>query len=146
MASDQPYRLFDLAIDFREDVPPHSREDIQRIIEIFHSHGATTKISSIHVNGWYGNFNKLKMAIKFGKEQLNMNPTDLTNLSLFIGDSPNDQPMFDYFPHSVGVANIHNFTEYISKWPKYSTSQPGGLGFAEMVEIFLAKRQSKSSK
>ena len=145
VASDQPYRLFDLAIDFREDVPSHSREDIQRIVEIFNNHGATTKISSIHVNGWFGNFDKLKMALKFAKERLSMNSTDLTTNALFIGDSPNDQPMFDYFPYSVGVANIHNFTEYITKWPKYCTTQKGGLGFAEMVEIFLAKHQSQNA-
>ncbi len=144
VASDQPYRLFDLAIDFCEDVPPHSREEIQRIIEIFQNHGATTKISSIHVNGWFGDFDKLKMAIKFGNERLTMDPTDLTTHALFIGDSPNDQPMFDFFPHSVGVANIHDFTDDITVWPQYCTSQPGGLGFAEMVEIILAKRQSHS--
>jgi len=144
VASDQPYRLFDLAIDFTEDVPSHSREDIQRIVEIFHKHGATTKISSIHVNGFLGEFDKLKMALKFGKERLDMDSKDLANHALFIGDSPNDQPMFDFFPHSVGVANIHNFTEDITKWPKYCTSQKGGLGFAEMVEIFLAKRQKES--
>ena len=33
---------------------------------------------------------------------------------IFAGDSPNDAPMFAYFPHSVGVANIKEFASRLS--------------------------------
>ena len=59
VASDQPYRLADLAIDFCEDVPPLPRTDIDRIVAIFERHGAKAKVSSIHVNGWFGSYDKL---------------------------------------------------------------------------------------
>ena len=59
IASDQPYRLADLAIDFCEDVPPLPRADVERIVAIFKRHGAKAKVSSIHVNGWFGDYDKL---------------------------------------------------------------------------------------
>ena len=54
-----PIALADLAIDFCEDVPPLPRADIERIVAIFERHGAHAKVSSIHVNGWFGDYDKL---------------------------------------------------------------------------------------
>ena len=49
------YREVDLAIDFCEDVVRAVRGDaIDRIKAIFEEEGAVAKISSIHVNGWFG--------------------------------------------------------------------------------------------
>ncbi len=69
LASDQPYRETDLAIDYCEDVKPLPWEDVQRICDIFDKHGATCKVSSVHVNGWFGDYNKLAMTKRFALEQ-----------------------------------------------------------------------------
>ena len=58
---------------------------------------------------------------------------------VFIGDSPNDIPMFRFFPHSVGVANILDFKDKITHKPAWVTRQQGGFGFAETVNLILAK-------
>ena len=66
ISTDQAYREADLAIDFCEDVPPLGRAEVARIKSIFESMGATAKVSSIHVNGWFGAYDKLTMARRFG--------------------------------------------------------------------------------
>ena len=140
VASDQPYREFDLAIDFCEDVPTLPMEDVLEIVNIYEKYGATAKISSIHVNGWFGDFDKLKMTQLFAKEVLKYNLKDNMDKILFVGDSPNDQPMFEYFKISVGVANIAKFSDLITYPPKYITKNNSGKGFAELVRILLSKR------
>jgi HAD superfamily hydrolase (TIGR01484 family) len=141
VASDQPYREFDLAIDFCEDVPPLALEEVQEIVGIYERHGARTKVSSIHVNGWFGEYDKLTMTRLFASERLGFSVDEHPDWALFIGDSPNDQPMFEFFPASVAVANIARFLPYISVPPAYVTGHPGGLGFAEMVEVLLRLRE-----
>jgi hypothetical protein len=142
VASDQPYREFDLAIDFCEDVPRASWQVVDDIVAIFKSHGAQAKISSIHVNGWFGDFNKLQMARIFVQEQYGEDLDDpaAREAAIFIGDSPNDQPMFEFFPETVGVANIFQFWDRLQYKPKYVCSSLSGLGFAEFARIFLEKR------
>ncbi|MFH1727816.1 MAG: HAD-IIB family hydrolase [Pseudomonadota bacterium] len=137
VSSDQAYREFDLAIDFCEDIDPLSKEEINKIVEIFTKHGAISKISSIHVNGWFGAYDKATMIDKFSKEMLNKSFEEINNNSIFIGDSPNDEPMFKKFNNSIGVANISNFQDQISNLPKFITTKPGGLGFAETIDIIL---------
>ena len=118
-------------------------EDVQEIVKIYEKYGATAKISSIHVNGWFGDFNKLKMTQIFTKEVLDLSLEDELDKVLFIGDSPNDQSMFEFFPISVGVANITKFTNIITRPPRYITKKESGLGFAEMVSVLLNKRRNK---
>ncbi|QEE17673.1 HAD-IIB family hydrolase [Promethearchaeum syntrophicum] len=141
VASDQPYREFDLAIDFCEDVPPLPMEDVQEIVKIYEKYGATAKISSIHVNGWFGDFDKLKMTKLFAKEVLKYDLKENMDKILFVGDSPNDQPMFNFFKNSVGVANIINFSDLITHPPMYITKKKSGKGFTELVNIILSKRK-----
>ena len=95
LASDQPYRDLDLAIDFCEDVPPLMEKDIDKIVECFEGAGATCKVSSIHVNGWFGNFNKLSGFKQFHQDRWGSEP-DLNEWAFF-GDSANDEPMFHAF-------------------------------------------------
>jgi len=56
ISADQLYREADLAIDFCEDVEPLAPADILRIQTMFEAVGAVAKISSIHVNGWFGDY------------------------------------------------------------------------------------------
>ena len=139
VSADQAYREADLAIDYCEDVPPLPVEDVDRIVGIFKAAGARAKISSIHVNGWFGEYDKLSMTRKLFTEVLKSDLETVKEAAIFIGDSPNDVPMFRFFPHSVGVANILRFNKTISHKPAWVTQEKGGYGFAEMVDAILVK-------
>jgi HAD superfamily hydrolase (TIGR01484 family) len=142
LATDQPYRLFDVAIDFTEDVAPLSRDDVDKICDIFASHGLTYKVSSIHVNAWLGDYDKLTMTRIFAREVLGFDLDDHRDRFVFFGDSPNDEPMFAFFEHSVGVANVAGFLDRMKSRPAYVTTMEGGIGFAEGAGIILEKRRS----
>ncbi len=137
ISADQPYREADLAIDFREDVPPLEASAVQRIKEIFEEEGAIAKISSIHVNGWYGDYDKLSMTRLFASEVLGFDLDAEKNNVVFCGDSPNDAPMFSYFPNSCGVANVADFKGRIEAEPTWVTLRKGGEGFVELAEKLL---------
>jgi len=139
VSADQRYREADLAIDYCEDVPPLPMEDVDRIVRLFEEAGARAKISSIHVNGWFGKYDKLTMTRILFAEVFKDDLAAVKENIIFIGDSPNDAPMFQFFPHSVGVANILKFKEKITHKPAWVTRQEGGYGFAEMVGLILAK-------
>jgi HAD superfamily hydrolase (TIGR01484 family) len=139
IASDQAYREADLAIDFCEDVEALRKEDIHKIVQLFEAEGAVAKVSSIHVNGWFGDYDKLTMCRRFLDEIFGFNVDDHREACVFVGDSPNDAPMFEYFPFSVGVANIREFSGSLDAEPGWITSQPGGFGFAEFADILLAE-------
>lgn len=140
VSSDQFYREFDLAIDYREDVPELSKAEVNRIVEIFKAHGATVKVSSIHVNGWFGDYDKLSMCRLFLKECFNIELDKAQDSFIFAGDSLNDEPMFAYFKHSVGVANIRRFDKRLDFPPKYITESEGGYGFVELIRRILRSR------
>jgi len=142
VASDQDYRKFELAIDHREDVPPLSDGDIDRIIEIYHKHGATTKISSIHVNGWFGDYDKLTTTKIFIENELGLDPDEDNDKFVFAGDSPNDEPMFAFFEKSVGVANVMNFKNRLRNMPKFTTTSRSGAGFAELAAKLITNPKS----
>jgi HAD superfamily hydrolase (TIGR01484 family) len=137
IASDQFCRLMDLAIDFCEDVPALPESEVLKIVDIFKAHGAQAKISSIHVNGWFGDYNKVSMSLDFLKTEFNLSPEEAKKICAFSGDSPNDEPMFDFFPNSFAVANFADFAHKVEKKPSYISSQKGGLGFCEIAQIIL---------
>ena len=137
VSADQAYREADLAIDFCEDVPPLPVKDIDRIVRLFNQAGARAKVSSIHVNGWFGDYDKLSMTRFFFEEVFQLNLEAIKNKVIFTGDSPNDSPMFAYFPHSVGVANVMHFKGRMECNPAWVTEKEGGYGFAEMVNFLL---------
>ncbi|MEM1007520.1 MAG: HAD-IIB family hydrolase [Myxococcota bacterium] len=134
LASDQSFRHLDLAIDFCEDVPPLPQSSVQHIVQLFEQAGAAAKVSSIHVNGWFGDHDKLTTCQLLAQEQLGLDAETLREHSIFCGDSPNDEPMFRWFPHSIGVANVNHFLAQMQYHPAYVTPSEGGLGFAELIE------------
>ena len=142
LSGDQPFRLADLAIDFCEDVSPLPRADVDRIVAIFEAEGATAKVSSIHVNGWFGDYNKLGMARRFLEQELAIHEAEVVQRTLFVGDSPNDEPMFAAFPLSVGVANVSEHLDRIRHRPAYVTPSRSGAGFVELTNYLLAARSS----
>lgn len=139
VASDQFCRLVDLAIDFAEDVKPElSKTEIETIVKIFKSAGAQAKVSSIHVNGWFGDHDKLKCCRFFLQQEFGIDMEAALDKLVFVGDSPNDEPMFEAFKNSVGVANIQNFLDQLSTKPAYVCTKTGGLGFRELVDHLLS--------
>ncbi|MEJ2102299.1 MAG: HAD-IIB family hydrolase [Desulfobacterales bacterium] len=139
VSADQAYREADLAIDYCEDIPRLPMEDVDRIVRLFEAAGARAKISSIHVNGWFGEYDKLTMTRMLFEEIFKVNLENAIETIIFIGDSPNDVPMFRFFPHSVGVANVLQFKDKITDKPAWVTRQEGGYGFAEMVDRLLER-------
>jgi HAD superfamily hydrolase (TIGR01484 family) len=137
LASDQNYREADLAIDFCEDVPRLPWKDVDRICDIFKKHGATCKVSSIHVNGWFGDYSKLEMTKKLARDLWDMDLDSEKKRFVYFGDSPNDEPMFHYFPVSVGVHNVLSFIDRMTWLPAYVTRGEGGEGFSEAVDHFF---------
>jgi len=140
IASDQPYREADLAIDFREDVAPLPREAVARIVAIMVAEGLTAKVSSIHVNGWFGGYDKLSTARLMLREVFGIDADRAREAIVFAGDSPNDQPMFGFFPNSVGVANVREMEDLMTQLPAYITPSRGAKGFAELAEALLEAR------
>jgi HAD superfamily hydrolase (TIGR01484 family) len=140
LASDQLYREADLAIDFCEDVPPLPRSDVDHVVALFAEAGATAKVSSIHVNGWFGNYDKLGMTRILLRECFAVDLDAERDAFVFAGDSPNDAPMFEFFPHAVGVANIADFADRLTALPAYVTRNRCGAGFVELADALLAAR------
>jgi HAD superfamily hydrolase (TIGR01484 family) len=135
IASDQPYRETDLAIDFCEDVPPLPVAAVQRIVALMQESGLTAKVSSIHVNGWFGRYDKLATTRVLFAERFGLALERCNRHVVFVGDSPNDAPMFDFFDASVGVANVRRFAGLA---PKFVTQAEAGAGFAELAQHLLA--------
>lgn len=133
LASDQEFRISDIAIDICEDVPPLSKETVNDIVAQLRKMGATVKVSSIHVNAWIGAFDKLSMIAKFLRNEFKLSKADAKMRALYVGDSPNDEPMFRFFEHTVGVRNIENFAAEMRSLPQYVTRAEGGHGFLELA-------------
>jgi HAD superfamily hydrolase (TIGR01484 family) len=140
IASDQFCRLYDIAIDFCEDVPPLPASEVQRIVALMEEAGMTAKVSSIHVNGWFGSYDKLSMAKLLCTEHFGFGLDAERERCTFAGDSPNDAPMFAYLPHAVGVANVKNFELPPGQAPAYVTQAEAGAGFAELARLLVAAR------
>lgn len=140
LASDQFCRLMDLAIDFCEDVPALPSDEVDKIVSIFKKHGAQAKVSSIHVNGWFGKYDKLSKSLEFLKTEFGINPEEAKKVCAFSGDSPNDEPMFEYFPNAFAVANIKNFINKIEHKPKFVANKNGGQGFVEIANSILKNK------
>jgi len=134
---DQAYRDVDMAIDFRENVEPLDDRAVQKIKQIFEEEGAVAKISSIHVNCWFGDFDKLSMSRQFARQVLGFDLDREKNKVVFCGDSPNDAPMFGFFPNSCGVANVLDFKDQLEAEPTWITTDKGGKGFVEVARMLL---------
>lgn len=139
VSQDSPGRETDIAIDHSEFVhlPPAA---IAQAVQIMQSEGMNATVSSIHINGWFGAHNKLEGARWIARELFGRDlDAEMANW-VYVGDSTNDQVMFEAFPHSVGVANIRRFEAELSHKPRYITQGERGAGFAEVAAALLAAR------
>ena len=139
LAKDQPYRLFDIALDFAEEPPVLPLEEAFRVKAICEAAGARAKVSSIHVNAWFGDYDKLSMAELFLSSVLGWDPILSPRSAIYFGDSPNDEPMFRRFELSCGVANVRRFLNVLDYPPAYITERPFGSGFAEACGLILRR-------
>jgi hydroxymethylpyrimidine pyrophosphatase-like HAD family hydrolase len=137
IASDQRYRESDLAVDWAEDVGPLADAEIDEIVAVAASAGATVRVSSIHINIWFGEFSKLGMAKRMVSDVLGLDADARPGEFVFVGDSPNDVTMFGFFPNSVGVANVLQFRDRLESEPTYVTTREGGDGFLEVARALL---------
>lgn len=143
-ARDQFARLYDIAIDFAEEEPALSLESALKIKALCDEEGLKAKVSSIHVNVWLGDYDKLGMAKRFLKERFGYDDARDRESVLFAGDSPNDEPMFAHFPMACGVANVARYQIIMKRYPTFIASQEGGAGFAEIADTLLSRRERKS--
>ena len=143
VASDQFCRLYDLAIDFNEDVPALPPAAVDHTVALMREAGMTAKVSSIHVNGWFGAWDKLAMTRRLMRERfgLDIDQADAREGIVFVGDSPNDEPMFEFFPHAVGVANVLAHQARMQALPAWVTASAAGAGFVELAGHLLAARR-----
>ena len=140
LAADQAYRETDLAIDYCEDVPPLPLEAAERIVALMREAGLSAKISSIHVNGWFGGYDKLAMARVLFAEKFTTDLDAANAQFAYAGDSPNDAPMFAFFANSIGVANVARFAGHMAAQPKFVAQAEAGAGFAEIAAHLLGGR------
>ena len=138
LASDQPYRETDLAIDYCEDVPALPLEAAERIAGLMRAEGLTAKdqldprerLVRRPTTSW-------RWPSSLFAEQFDCSAAQLQKDFAFAGDSPNDAPMFAFFEHSVGVANVARFEGALEAEPKYVTRGAAGAGFAELAAHLL---------
>lgn len=141
IASDQDFRIADLAIDFCEDVTPLSKDEMDKICSILDEEKAVYKISSIHINCWYGDYDKLTCFRMLLKDFTGKELEALQDKIIFAGDSQNDEPMFKALKHTIAVANIKKFLPIMKHYPSYVTEKNDAEGFYEASQIILAKRK-----
>jgi HAD superfamily hydrolase (TIGR01484 family) len=134
MAKDSPGRETDIAFDHSE-FHHLSTEQILAVVRLLQQEGMTATVSSIHINAWFGDHNKWHGAQWILKELTGRDLKQDLDQWVYVGDSTNDQVMFEHFTHSVGVANIRRFEKELKHLPKYMAKQERGAGFAEVVRL-----------
>ncbi len=135
-ASDNDFRLVDVAIDYAEAVNAKP-EQVQHAIAFLKHQGFNAKASSIHINAWSGQFDKGPTAQTLVAQLF---PTITASQWLCVGDAPNDQSLFECFTNSVGVANIAPCLPAMQHRPKWITTASYGEGFEELAAVLLGRR------
>lgn len=136
---DSQGRETDLAFDAAE-FAQLTREQIAQVVALLQAEGMHTSVSSIHIHGCYGLFNKWRGACWIAQQLFGRRLDLEIERWVFVGDSGNDVAMFEHFTHSVGVANIRRVAEGLSHLPRYITPSEHGAGFAEVAAAILAAR------
>jgi hydroxymethylpyrimidine pyrophosphatase-like HAD family hydrolase len=136
LSRDHAGRETDLAFDYKEfeDLPP---EAVQHIVKLLQQAGMQTTVSSIHIHGCFGHFDKWLGAQWIVQQLFQRDLASELDKWVFVGDSGNDQAMFQHFTHSVGVANIRQFESQLTHLPTYITPSSRGAGFTEVVRVLL---------
>jgi HAD superfamily hydrolase (TIGR01484 family) len=139
LARDSAGRVTDIAIDHSEfaRLPPGA---IAQVVAVMRAEGMNATVSSIHVNGWFGDHDKLSGARWIVRRRCGLELDAEPQRWVYVGDSTNDQRMFGHFALSVGVANLRAFAAELTVWPAFLTRAERGAGFAEVARALLAAR------
>jgi HAD superfamily hydrolase (TIGR01484 family) len=137
LATDQWLRRCDLAFDIGETqrLPDDVIAEMARLVT---GAGANVTRSTIHLHVVAGDWDKARMCVRLARELFGEDLDATREHWLFVGDSPNDQPCFGYFPLSAGVANVQRFIGELHPPPSFVATREGGHGFAEVVNAVLA--------
>ncbi len=139
-ATDSAGRETDIAIDHSEFTQlPQAQMD--QCVQLMRAAGMSATVSSIHINGWFGAHNKWEGARWIVRTLFGRVLEDETDRWVYVGDSTNDQVMFEHFGHSVGVANIARFVPQLQHLPRYVTQGARGAGFVELAQAILSARR-----
>ena len=139
LARDSAGRMTDIAIDHTEFAHLDAAA-IARVVALMQDAGMQATVSSIHVNGWFGDHDKWSGARWIVQRRLGRDLAAEVDRWVYVGDSTNDQAMFARFALSVGVANLMDFADRLHTWPAYLTQRARGEGFAEVAQALLAAR------
>ena len=141
LAQDSAGRVTDIAIDHSE-FASLSTGSIDRVLAIMQSEGMNATVSSIHINGWFGEHNKWTAAVWMVQRLYGRDLNAETGRWIYVGDSTNDQALFARFPLSVGVANLLRFADQLHTWPAWLARGERGVGFAEVAAALIAARST----
>ena len=139
-ARDSAGRVTDIAIDHSEFVQLPAAQ-IDQVVAILRAEGMNATVSSIHVNGWFGEHDKRSGARWIVQRLFGRDVEAERDRWVYVGDSTNDQAMFAHVPLSVGVANLRQFAAQLHTWPAYLTDGERGRGFAQVAQALLAVRR-----
>jgi HAD superfamily hydrolase (TIGR01484 family) len=139
LAEDNWLRLCDLAFDVGE-TQTLDPDEVAAIAGRIEAAGARTLVSTVHAHAFFGDHDKAKMAVRLARALWDEDLDGTRDRYLFVGDSPNDQAAFAYFPVSAGVANVMRYAEQLAPPPRFVARAPGGHGFAELAAIILSRR------
>jgi HAD superfamily hydrolase (TIGR01484 family) len=133
-ATDQHFRLTTWAIE------PANSAAADRVAAAWRAAGARATINSLWALGWFGDFDKLAMALRLARDSFGVDFDSARESVVYVGDSLNDEPMFRFFPHAIGVATVASYLDRLEAPPRYVTQGPGGAGFVEVADALLAAR------
>jgi HAD superfamily hydrolase (TIGR01484 family) len=139
LAQDSAGRVTDIAIDHSEFAHLDAAA-IGQVVAVMRREGMNATVSSIHINGWYGEHTKLSGARWMLQRLFGRELDAEVERWVYVGDSTNDQQMFGHFPLSVGVANLRRFADQLHTWPAYITEGERGQGFAEVAQAMITAR------
>ena len=139
LARDSAGRDTDIAIDHGEFAHLLVAQ-IDAVVAMVRAAGLNASVSSIHINGWLGAHNKLVGAQWIAAQCWGADLASEIKRWTYVGDSTNDQVMFEAFENSIGVANIRRFEAELSTPPRYIAQHARGAGFAEVARAILAAR------
>lgn len=132
----------DLAIDYAEasSLGPRGADRLEAFLR---ARGVTAVRSSVHVNCWLGAFDKRTAVERFLRQEWGTRLSPAERRYVYVGDSFNDQPLFEAFPLSIGVANVRQVK--LEHPPKFVTRAAEGKGFGEVADAIARARRARRS-
>jgi len=127
LSADQDLRLTDVAVE----IVDKSLDEIKKVLETLSKHFSTDYkcvLSNIHINIYKGSYNKLLAVRHF----FDLNSVDEKEC-FFVGDSLNDESMFQYFTNSFGVGQIRKILHLFEHPPKHILDKNEGAGLADLL-------------